>query len=797
MNSQDPKFRAVIDLLEQLQQGVRRYVLGMGLAILVATLCLLFWVNLACDWGYYLVERADLPRGVRIVLFMGAVLILTGVGLKWILFRAWQTFTPRGLALVLERKFPQLETRLVTVVDLADAPETQSGLSGGMYEQTLSQLQGTLKEISWWDVFDRRPLMRSLTVALLLLGSVASFAWGAPQTFQLWVKRNVRLLDVPWPRHTSYKVLAVMEPNQRVVPFKQGIHLHPRGADLTLRVDVDEGSEIPAQMQIRHQSLPAGARQRAYLTRQGSQQFQYTLTGVIEDLEFRLWAGDAERRPFRVVVVDPPRLDHVFLDSLYPAYTRLNRRDEAGNLVRDRKPVQGMQVSLPVGTDFLLQAEANKPLRRVRMQTQVFDLEITPEQVTLTRFESQGGRVAGGVFQIPSGSQWLSADGKRFQIPASVEVPNHPRELIKNGRVNLPLPLPTDAPVRIFLEDQDEIVTAEPVRINLQGIEDHPPRVATQLRGIGTSVTRKAMIPIVGQVTDDYGVEQAMFELKIEPQTQAQERPLLTTPNGEREFTLQRLPAEKFERFELLPLELKIGQKFTLGIVARDGDTLTGPHRVQGEKYSFQIVSEEELLSQLHARELNLRQRFEQILSEIKLARQDLDGQREAQQNESSAKTKPADESEGSPLRSVIERTLLGIRKNHNESSAVEQSFREIREEMLNNVVQTTQSLERIDEKLLKPLHTLNTDDYNKIDQSLGGIRLLLDDQKSPLGALADVVAECDQLISRMESILKEMQRLESFGELVEMLKSIKQQQEDLRKMTDTERKRKAIRGLE
>ena len=114
---------------------------------------------------------------------------------------------------------------------------------------------------------------------------------------------------------------------------------------------------------------------------------------------------------------------------------------------------------------------------------------------------------------------------------------------------------------------------------------------------------------------------------------------------------------EAFERFDVLPLDLSIGQKLMVSVSAIDGCTVlevakgvpvkatpagTDPeppkaapvtelpaHRAYGMKYVFTIVSEEELLSMLYAREINIRKRFEQIIVELKQARQELKIQRE------------------------------------------------------------------------------------------------------------------------------------------------------------------------
>src|SRR4029078_10793171 len=108
-----------------------------------------------------------------------------------------------------------------------------------------------------------------------------------------------------------------------------------------------------------------------------------------------------------------------------------------------------------------------------------------------------------------------------------------------------------------------------------------------------------------------------------------------------REFTLKRNESEAFERFDLLPLDLTVKQRVVLTVAAVDSCTVrqgntssnaaatAGPtggeginpnaHRSQGVKFVLTIIPDEELLSMLYARELGLRKRMEQIVSESKL----------------------------------------------------------------------------------------------------------------------------------------------------------------------------------
>ena len=535
---------------------------------------------------------------------------------------------------------------------------------------------------------------------------------------------------------------------------------------------------------------------------------------MLGSLEFTVIAGDAERRPYFVEVVDPPRIDRLSVLNLYPEHTGLNAfDDQTGQVTRREKQVQGTQISLPAGTDFLLHGEFNKPLVSVRIQTELYDVEISRNPADgsaakLTLFQLDGQIHQGGEFALPQNVPWLAGDGRSMSVPFLLTGSGKQEIVTPDGVVNLPLRLGTDALLRIFLVDEDEIRSSEPTRIAINSVADEPPRIETQLRGVGSSITRKALVPVTGTVTDDYGVLNTHFDYKLEGEEAFHSRDFAHRPNGAGSFSLQISETQPFERFEVLPLELSIGKKFTLAVSATDGDNLNGPHTSQGEKYTFQVVSDEELLSILYARELNLRQRLERILEEVKTTRSDLAQQRQrlTEADELRSQTKA-----GEPTQEIREklaaiefsttaaarRCLQAVRKNHNETQAIEEAIGDIREEMLNNAVETPQSLERIDERLLRRLKTVNEVDFHDIDQSLGLFRLALQDKMPPMQPLDEGLGQLDLLITHIEEILKAMRSELSFKDLIEQLKDIKNSEMELRQQTERERKRKAIEDLE
>ena len=791
------------DLLARLRSRIQRYVLLEGTASVLVVLGILFWLSLGLDWSYFFLQRAELPRWIRFAVEVAGICTCLALFAGWVAIRWLRHFRQRALALVLERRFPELNDRLITAIELSgEQQRPQPILTQAMLARTIEEVREASTHLDLDTVFDKRPLLRAGISASCLAVSVLAFAICFADVFGLWFRRNVLLANESWKRETAIQLVVLAEPGERVVEFKNGIYKHPRGSDLTLQAAVLPTMKVPEQIQLRYVMTDGSARGRAYFSRLGERQFKHTLTGLLNSLDCSLLAGDAVRTPYHIEVVDPPRIDRIVLDSFFPTYTGWNATDEkSGKPVRTPKPVQGTQVSLPTGTDFLLQAETNKPLVGVRIQTAGYDLEFSRDAVRLTLFQ-QDGQTRGGSFTIPTASQWLAADGRRFSVPFLLASAKDQAVISDAGQVRLPLRLPADAQLKLFLSDTDDILTAEPTRLTVSSIVDEPPAVETQLRGIGSSITRKAIIPVTGVISDDYGVANARFDFRLDA-ADAQPRSFPTEPHGAKKFALEQSATQKWMRFDVLPLELKNGQQLSLSVIAEDADNLSGPHFAQGEKYTFLIVSDEELLSQLYARELNLRQRFEQILIEVRRTQTELTLGRKTVVDLLELRRKPQGverdqllEVTGQNAATVAERGLYGIRKNHNETLAIGQSLGDIREEMINNAVDTPQTLERMDVKLIRPLRGINDIDFPDVDQRLGLFRLALQEQTDPLNRLDESLQSLARLQRKLELVLVEMRKLETYKELLEILKGIKTQQEELKKRTETENKRSIINKL-
>ena len=77
----------------------------------------------------------------------------------------------------------------------------------------------------------------------------------------------------------------------------------------------------------------------------------FTIEEVREGMELWVAGGDSTNRvPYRIEVVDPPRVERVVLENRYPSYTRLSETDDDGNPIPDRVVLAGPIATVPAGT---------------------------------------------------------------------------------------------------------------------------------------------------------------------------------------------------------------------------------------------------------------------------------------------------------------------------------------------------------------------------------------------------------------------------------------------------------------
>jgi len=809
--------RQLDSTLAQLRARVRRYVLLEGLALVVAVVGIGFWLGYFADELHFGARRLELPKWLRLAFTIAVAAVAVTVFSTWVIGRLWTRFGRKMLALVLERRFPQLGDRLITAIELQNAPRAHdSPLAEVMWQRTAAQAAEALKGVDLDDVFNPRPLKRALIVAGVLLASIAVMGTANAAGVQRWFNAFILGRDDYWEpyRKSAMAVRVIAEPGKRVREFgPDGVYRHPRGADLIIEAESFEGKLAPERATLSFRSFGSGgvARGSAPMSRSGDRIFRTTLARVIDDHELWVTAGDyVNRSPFRIEIVEPPGIDQIELRCDYPSYTGLDAVEDKPVLV------QSLQTSLPMETVFELRAVANKPLVGAVIRCEQFELRFhrstnaSSEESKPVLVIRDAATATARTIKLADEKSWISDDGRQFRVPLKVSLHGAEQLAALTDGAQPPIPIPPIAPLQILLEDEDDVFSTEPTSLTITGVADLDPVVDVRLFGVSNVVTRLAELPVRGRITDDYGVRKAQFGYEVLPDPTAGAEgdgqksagvsysPLKLQPANQREFPLG--PEGKGERFSLTPLELKDGQRLQIAVYAEDGDDQNGPHKSRGEVFTLRVVPGEELLGRLYEKELNLRQRFEQIIAETKRVRDDLK-QHEERAAEWKAARDSGDKDKIASLYNSIDasarRSLHQVRTNQTESRAIEVAFGEIRDEMVNNRVDTKELLERIDRGVVAPLHNINEADYPELNDLLSLFALSTERGEDPSAKIPPARETVDRIIVKMEQVLSEMQRRGNVNEIIQQLQNIIERQQKLRDATEQRKLDELFEGLD
>ncbi len=725
---------------------IRAHVGLLGVATLLVCVALAFWISLGIDW---LLEPSLTMRR----LLVGGFLIAGGFCLYAALLR--RLFAPLGnrrLARLLEARFPELGGAMLTAVETQDRVTWPASPRRAMAGHAAQDAARRVRKLWFSRLFQFQTLARMTVAALALVSSVAAFQLFAEESFGIWYARAVRLQDLDWPRRT--RLLAE--------GFEEGRVKVARGDDFTLTILADTRKIVPEVVRVRYET-DEGLSVRDNMTQQGVavpgidafQRFTYRFNGVLSSVTLDAWGGDDQLRGLTIEVVESPTIAGLEVDCVYPDY--LERPVETG--IRASSALR-----FPQGSRLTFHAVTNKPLLAVEARLPAAGSDTTDRRETLT-----GEDIDGAAFTY-----------------ALAE-------------------LTTDRFLEFVLTDVDKITSRQPLRLHLTAIPDQPPKVSFRLQGIGRAVTPQARIPLAGKIEDDYGVAQAWTEYRIDGG--AAEKMDVPLTQGTTEQTAV---------FDTRDLSLQPGQKLSLAVVAADRRALgDGPQTGRSAQYQFDIVTPGELRELLERRELILRQQLEGILERLAETRESLlrfevagppsdsttssDGPA-AVPSESPSDT-PVDEEAQRAIKQLnglrVRRAIQETERNASETGEVLDGIRGILAELENNRVDAADLRDRLTTGVATPLQVSVEGLFGRAQEALKPL------SPAPGQIRPDALAR-DQAVRRLDAVALELRKaldamieLESFTEILDLLREIIQEQETLREKTEERRRQKVTELLE
>tara|TARA_B100000945_G_C20400183_1_gene606904 strand:- start:330 stop:2042 length:1713 start_codon:yes stop_codon:yes gene_type:complete len=558
------------------------------------------------------------------------------------------------------------------------------------------------------------------------------------------------------------------------------------------------------------------------------------LSGITGSLEFEVVGNDHRIGPFFIDVVDSPQIQDVTLDYEYPEYTE--------KLPFSDQPWIAGRTSLPFGTNLRINLESNKPLQQLHISDPLTAQYRAGYLIYPDSRSEQNMKLAVMVAspapetEPPKLTNDLltnitDIDGKQLHFSVQDDVLctfGDDDELLQTGPVvegftntgtrvlaslatsdkqlTFPVtPLFNDVALTVSLFDQDQIISTEPYVVSIGSITDQPPNLDISLEGIGSAITPNAIIPIKGKVTDDYGVSSSWFDIK--PQQGDSMKFPLPIENGEELQTPLDLRARRAEDEST---ELKPESTITLSIQANDKYDLEGdPNIGSSSQFSLDIVTDQQLLAILERQELSLRQRYELILAEVQGMRDSLAQVLESSQgtNNPDAGSEPEDDDDSEQelttqekqqreesLRLLrVQRAIVQSQKSNQETLGVAVSFEDIRLQLINNRVDTQERKDRLKELISDPLKHVSDAEFPVLDEKLLAYERLLENGNNSVDNAAQVLTQADVILVQMNAVLDNMLELETYNELIDLIRDLISDQKEISEKTKDERKKQVL----
>jgi hypothetical protein len=583
------------------------------------------------------------------------------------------------------------------------------------------------------------------------------------------------LQNTRWPRSARIEMAgvqiqrSVVDPNIQappIVPFAEDRRVKvARHSSLTLHVKADvTAPRVPDYCTI-YYTTEDGDKGQVTMKKIGRPRDEYQLytfdeqpfKGILASTTFTVRGYDYRLRDYHIDVVDNPAVVETLLDCTFPEYMV----DEQLSLWLPRTLELTSSTELPVGTRITIRARCNKPLEKV--------VVLNTQSEERTEFVMEGGSEG--------------ADQFTYEVPS----------------------LEDNLTLDVTLYDTDGVITEQPHRIFIAAKKDQEPTVDVVLRGIGTAVTPDVVIPASGTILDDYAVDKAWFEVLLDD-AQPERFPTSLQAGGKLDSVIDFREQRAVED----GLQLTVGSKMSLTVKASDKFDLNDgePNIGAGDTYQLEVVSPEQLLAVLERRELGLRRRFEQIIDEVNAMRDSLarvksglSGEDAGLEAEPEAGDAPQDEeAEARRARSLrllwTQRSFIQSQKSSQETLGVAESFDDIREELINNRVDSEDRKTRLQEQIAAPLKRIGGSMFPDLDRLLEDLEANLDDPQQGPPASQLALEQTDDILLEMDKVLQKMLELETFNELVDIVRELIEDQGELIETTEQERKRQALELL-
>jgi hypothetical protein len=663
-----------------------------------------------------------LETGYRAALLIVFVAVVARTVYRRLLRPLRVRLTDDELALAVERRDPPLRQALISAVQFARtvaapapagtgaAGSVPRGESRQLMQYVVGEVTERARKIPFAGAIDQaRGLRYGALVAILGVG-VATWIALDRGTCKLWLRRNVLLSAIEWPRRTHLR-------------FVDQVERLPAGDDLTVRVGA--AGEVPEQVRLSYR-FAGGERGSEAMTLTGDAEFRATLTSLLEGVTIWATGGDGTTAELAIAIVQRPVLTDLSVSVQPPAY--VGGQAEAATTDGDIAVLRGSKLALlarsdkPLQEAFLLRGETQRQQLTVDADGHTVRGEWVPEQtgavsIDVVDRDLLGSKAPPRLFVRVQDDQAPAVDFSLRGIGSMVTaVARIPGELIVRDDLGL---------TQVSAWHKITGKPASPTSASGEALPDQPDQPEQ---------------PVVPGAPDAQTAEPAIEYTPI------QASGLEAFTKGERELRAS-ITVDLREVVKTQP-----GQILALRFDAADNFGPGDPHTTPSEPAVFRVVTPEELAADLQRRQLEQRKLLEGLLAQHQTAR--------AQLEETMSPSAP--DPRAAQARTKLVQLAKTARDHGARVGTIAQSYQQIVEETLNNRLLDAAAVRPQRERVVQPLLALSTDDFPQAATATSDYAASGQDDLRQVA-----LATYDTITSKIKNVLAHMQQQEGLAAVI------------------------------
>jgi len=363
--SDQPASNVIERKLRRAWRKQRRLQHSRGVCFLLVWIAALILVDLLVDWLFLANYRVPM-YGRVVLLAINAVTLLAVLYYYWL--RHLRRYNPVRVALQVERKHPELQSLLVSFVQMDEQHRQETHASPFLVKAFRRQAIEISTTLDFREIVSFKELRKLFLFAVCVLGFFGAISGYKSEFFgTLWQ----RMLGA-----------GVEYPTRTVIDKVTGNMVRPQGAKMTLRAGCF--GVIPDQGELRLRA-EGGAWEVLPMRKEKEEGnvFAYDFLNLLQSFSYYVRLGDDRSETYHVKVIPPPKVIEKQIKLTYPAYTGVAPKTQDSYYI---EVLEGTAISWRLTTD------------RSLLKARIWKNQVRGPEMKI----SEGGRVAEGGLKAPA-----------------------------------------------------------------------------------------------------------------------------------------------------------------------------------------------------------------------------------------------------------------------------------------------------------------------------------------------------------------------------------------------------------